>query len=303
MNIDCKNFSLYFHYRYKWMCIHVDITNWILGERNMSIKWLHSVPFNILKVVHFRCIFVFFVKIFDDWKLTCFLFLGMEQKDSSDVPKAKRGRKKKVGSCIIRSVLLAWFWMEKNGWRWVTDLFILNLTLHFPFCFCLRLIMNKRLKRMMLQEAPLVTQVILLSGSHLFSSWMDGGTQGTHIRPDIHGIYRRKTILMIQDRSALLCGLFPDQVGKVQKEEAGSPEVRSYFCFRNKAQEATCKCTHTSDIGGCMAPFQSWRGVDSVTHTTLAVSQDAAGPHPSCLHLQGLCRVWQEEKEGTRGQI
>ncbi|TNM85860.1 hypothetical protein fugu_008131 [Takifugu bimaculatus] len=29
------------------------------------------------------------------------------------------------------------------------------------------------------------------------------------------------------------------EVEKVQKEEAGSPEVRSYFCFRNKAQEAT----------------------------------------------------------------
>lgn len=39
----------------------------------MNIKWLHSVAFNILKVVYFRCIFVFFClsdlyknKIFDD---------------------------------------------------------------------------------------------------------------------------------------------------------------------------------------------------------------------------------------------
>lgn len=105
----------------------------------MNIKWLHFVPFTILKVVHFRCLFCCLIlyknKTFDDWKLTCFLFLGVEQKDSSDVPKAKRGRKKKVGSCIIWSALLTWFWMEINSWRWVIYLFILKSDVTFSFLF------------------------------------------------------------------------------------------------------------------------------------------------------------------------
>lgn len=54
---------------------------------------------------------------------------------------------------------------------------------------------------------------------------------------------------------SLLCVVcFPDQVGKVQKEEAGSPEVRSFWCFSmSKAQEVTCKWIHNSDMGGFTA--------------------------------------------------
>lgn len=88
---------------------------------------------------------------------------------------------------------------------------------------------------MMLRGAPLVTQVFQVV-SYRF-------TVITH-QLDMHDVHRCR-LLGISEHEYLL----PDQVEKVQREEGGSPEVKSYFCFSrsSKAQEVTCKCIHNSE--------------------------------------------------------
>lgn len=76
---------------------------------------------------------------------------------------------------------------------------------------------------------------------------MDGCTQLSHIDQIF--------MTFIDVRQCRLSGiseqefLLPDQVEKVQREEAGSPDLKSYFCFSrsSKAQEVTCKCIHNSE--------------------------------------------------------
>lgn len=141
----------------------------------MNIKFVHSVPFTWDAYI-FLLFDIYKSKTVDAWKLM-FLFFNMEQKESSDVPKAKRGRKKKVGSCILWGVfsklILTW---EKHFIRSNVPIKgktvedgCFHLTLNFPlFCFVFfRLIMNKKLKKTMLQGAPLVTQVVLITVSVL----------------------------------------------------------------------------------------------------------------------------------------
>lgn len=76
---------------------------------------------------------------------------------------------------------------------------------------------------------------------------MDGFTQLSHINQIFMTLIdiRQYRISGISQQEYLL----PDQVEKVQREEAGSPELKSYFCFSrsSKAQEVTCKCVHNSE--------------------------------------------------------
>lgn len=114
----------------------------------------------------------------------------------------------------------------------------------YPFFF--RVMLSKTLKKMMLLLVLLVPQVSSIPCD--VSNHNEHGytyTYSTNIsRVTLTDILHCRTF---QPYLTSVCGMFLcpcDQVERVQNEEAGSPKVRSYFCFSSrssKAQEVKCK--------------------------------------------------------------